>query len=68
MIKISKNAVSSWLQKADELIQEGKTNVYETEALNKILDQIKLKPLYLLFFIFGIIGFGYERISFSLKS
>ena len=47
LIKISKNAVSSWLQKADELIQEGKTNVYETEALNKILDEIKLKPLYL---------------------
>ena len=35
LIKISKNAVSSWLQKADELIQEGKTNVYETEAFKQ---------------------------------
>ena len=42
-----KNAVSIWLEKTDELIQEGKINVYETEALNKILEEIKLKPLYL---------------------
>jgi phosphoenolpyruvate phosphomutase len=47
LIKMSKNAVSIWLEKTDELIQEGKINVYETEALNKILEEIKLKPLYL---------------------
>jgi phosphoenolpyruvate phosphomutase len=47
LIKLSKHSVSLWLQKADELIKDGKVNVYETEALNKILKNIELKPIYL---------------------
>jgi phosphoenolpyruvate phosphomutase len=47
IIKLSQNSVFLWLQKADELIRNGKVNVYETEALNKILKNIELKPIYL---------------------
>ena len=41
------NGSDNWLEKAEELIKDGKVDVYETEALNKILEKIKLKPIYL---------------------
>jgi len=47
LIKVSREAISNWLEKAEELIKDGKVDVYETEALNKILEKIKLKPIYL---------------------
>ena len=47
LIKLSKKVVSNWLEKADELIKDGKVDVYETEALNGILEEIQLKPIYL---------------------